>query len=108
MRAGDTVGVQSAGCIQNCGASTMYTNVMEVRSLRKTFKNSVAVQDVSFDVRKGEILGLLGANGAGKSTTLFMLLGLITPCSGTIKVFDQDLQKRRVEILQRMNFASAY
>ena len=54
-------------------------NVMEVRSLRKEFGKSTAVQDVSFDVRKGEILGLLGANGAGKSTTLFMLLGLISP-----------------------------
>jgi ABC-2 type transport system ATP-binding protein len=86
----------------------MYTNLMEVRSLRKTFKHSVAVEDVSFDVKKGEILGLLGANGAGKSTTLFMLLGLISPCRGSIKVFGQDLQKHRVEILQRMNFASAY
>jgi ABC-2 type transport system ATP-binding protein len=86
----------------------MHCNVMEVRSLRKEFGKSTAVHDVSFDVRKGEILGLLGANGAGKSTTLFMLLGLITPTSGTIRVFDRDLQTNRPEILQRMNFASAY
>lgn len=86
----------------------MHTNIMEVRALRKEFGTSVAVHNVSFEVRKGEILGLLGANGAGKSTTLFMLLGLITPTSGTIRVFDRDLQTNRVEILQRMNFASAY
>jgi ABC-2 type transport system ATP-binding protein len=81
---------------------------MEVRALRKEFGSSVAVENVSFEVRKGEILGLLGANGAGKSTTLFMLLGLITPSSGSIRVFDKDLQTNRVEILQRMNFASSY
>jgi ABC-2 type transport system ATP-binding protein len=86
----------------------MSNNVMEVRALRKEFGSSVAVEKVSFEVRKGEILGLLGANGAGKSTTLFMLLGLITPTSGSIRVFDKDLQTNRVEILQRMNFASAY
>ncbi|HEY9754038.1 MAG TPA: ABC transporter ATP-binding protein [Oculatellaceae cyanobacterium] len=86
----------------------MNHNVMEVRSLRKEFGKSTAVHDVSFDVRKGEILGLLGANGAGKSTTLFMLLGLITPTSGNIRVFDRDLQTHRTEILKRMNFASAY
>ncbi|HEY9685094.1 MAG TPA: ABC transporter ATP-binding protein [Oculatellaceae cyanobacterium] len=86
----------------------MNHNVMEVRSLRKEFGKSTAVHDVSFDVRKGEILGLLGANGAGKSTTLFMLLGLITPTSGSIRVFDRDLQTHRTEILKRMNFASAY
>jgi len=86
----------------------MQDNIMEVRSLRKEFGDSVAVQDVSFEVRKGEILGLLGANGAGKSTTLFMLLGLITPTSGSIRVFEKDLQTHRVEIAKRMNFASAY
>lgn len=86
----------------------MSNNVMEVRALRKEFGSSVAVENVSFEVRKGEILGLLGANGAGKSTTLFMLLGLITPSSGSIRVFDKDLQTNRVEILQRMNFASSY
>ena len=89
-------------------SNCMFDNIMEVRALRKEFGSSVAVENVSFDVRKGEILGLLGANGAGKSTTLFTLMGLITPTSGTIRVFDKDLQTNRVEILQRMNFASAY
>jgi len=83
-------------------------NVIEVRALRKEFGSSVAVENVSFEVREGEILGLLGANGAGKSTTIFMLLGLIAATSGSIRIFDKELQPNRVQILKRMNFASAY
>jgi ABC-2 type transport system ATP-binding protein len=87
----------------------MYPNVVEVRGLRKEFKNNAAaVQDLSFDIKRGEILGLLGANGAGKTTTIHMLLGLITPTRGTIRIFGLDVQKHRVEALRRMNFASAY
>lgn len=86
----------------------MYSNVVEVRNLRKEFKRSVAVSNISFDVQPGEILGLLGANGAGKTTTIHMLLGLISPNHGSINVFGKDLQKHRVETLKRMNFASAY
>ncbi|MBS2000397.1 MAG: ABC transporter ATP-binding protein [Candidatus Obscuribacterales bacterium] len=83
-------------------------NIVEVRGLRKEFRKTVAIENLSFEVRQGEILGFLGANGAGKTTTIFMLLGLITPTKGTIKVFGRDLRSSRVEILQRMNFASAY
>jgi ABC-2 type transport system ATP-binding protein len=83
-------------------------NVVEVRGLRKQFRDSVAVKGVTFDVKRGEILGLLGANGAGKTTTIHMLLGLITPTSGTIKLFGDEIQHKRIEILHRMNFASAY
>jgi ABC-2 type transport system ATP-binding protein len=90
------------------GDLNMTHNVVEVRSLRKEFKGAPAVKDISFDVKQGEILGLLGVNGAGKTTTIHMLLGLITPNAGTIKIFGKDLQKHRVEILQRMNYASAY
>lgn len=86
----------------------MPENVVEVRNLRKQFGATVAVQDVSFVVNRGEILGLLGVNGAGKTTTIHMLLGLITPTSGTISIFGQDLQHHRVSVLRRMNFASAY
>lgn len=86
----------------------MTSNVVEVSGLRKEFKGSVAVRDISFEVKRGEILGLLGVNGAGKTTTIHMLLGLITPNAGSIKVFGKDLHKHRVEVLQRMNFASAY
>jgi len=83
-------------------------NIIEVRGLRKEFKNTVAIEDLSFDVKRGEILGFLGANGAGKTTTIFMLLGLITPTRGTIKIMGEDMKHARVNILKRMNFASAY
>ena len=67
-----------------------------------------AVEDVSFDIQPGEILGLLGPNGAGKTTTFQMLLGLVTPTSGTIHMFGMDLSPHREAILQRVNFSSTY
>ena len=82
--------------------------VIEVRNLRKEFAGNVAVKDISFAVNKGEIFGLLGPNGAGKTTTIHMMLGLTKPTSGHVKIFGKDLEKHRVEILQRVNFASAY
>lgn len=83
-------------------------NIVEVRGLRKEFRKTVAIENLNFEVKRGEILGFLGANGAGKTTTIFMLLGLITPTKGTIKIFGNELQSHRVPILKRMNFASAY
>jgi len=66
------------------------------------------VADVSFTVPRGEIVGVLGPNGAGKTTTIQVLLGLTSPTAGTVRVFGKDLDKHRVEILQRCNFSSAY
>ena len=68
--------------------------VLEIAGLSKTYGSGGvrAVQDVSLTVRAGEVYGFLGANGAGKSTTIRMLLGLITPTSGNIKLFGQDLR----------------
>jgi ABC-2 type transport system ATP-binding protein len=86
----------------------MFNNIVDVRGLRKEFGNTAAVEDLSFEVKRGEILGLLGANGAGKTTTIHMLLGLITPTRGTIKIFGEEMHSSRVHILKRMNFASAY
>ena len=83
-------------------------NVAEIRCLSKTFGEVRAVDCVSFDVKSGEILGLLGPNGAGKTTTLHMMLGLITPTSGTINVLGCDMQKNREAILERVNFSSSY
>jgi ABC-2 type transport system ATP-binding protein len=68
----------------------------------------MAVDGISFDIKRGEILGLLGPNGAGKTTTLHMLLGLTTPTEGEIRVFGLDLKKHREEILSRVNFSSSY
>src|SRR5512137_709235 len=82
--------------------------VVQVENLRKEFNGTVAVADVSFSVQRGEIVGLLGANGAGKTTTIQILLGLTTPTSGAVRVFGRDLERHRIEILQRCNFSSAY
>jgi len=86
----------------------MTTPVLEVTSLSKRFGEFNAVNDVSFAIKPGEILGLLGPNGAGKTTTIHMLLGLITPTSGSISMFGLDLATQRENILQQVNFSSSY
>ena len=82
--------------------------LVEVQNLRKEFGGTVAVADVSFTVPRGEIVGVLGANGAGKTTTIQILLGLIKPSGGKVTIFGKDLERHRIEILQRSNFSSAY
>lgn len=86
----------------------MVENIVSINNLRKEFGKFTAVHDLSFAVKKGEIVGLLGANGAGKTTTLHMLLGLTRPTSGTIRLFGRDIETDRVAILERVNFASSY
>ncbi|MEK6533329.1 MAG: ATP-binding cassette domain-containing protein, partial [Nitrospirota bacterium] len=86
----------------------MASPVLEVRNLTKTFGDFTAVNGISFALQPGEILGVLGPNGAGKTTTMHMLLGLITPTSGTISMFGMDLEAHREVILQRVNFSSTY
>jgi ABC-2 type transport system ATP-binding protein len=66
------------------------------------------VAGISFQVAAGEIVGLLGPNGAGKTTTINMILGVLSPTSGTIRIADLDLALRRSEALQRANFAAVY
>ena len=83
-------------------------HVIEVERLTKRFGEVTAVDDLSFSARRGEILGLLGPNGAGKTTTIQLLLGLTSPTSGRIRLFDLDLHRHRREILKRVNFSSAY
>ena len=58
--------------------------VIEINNLTKQFKNTLAVKNISFKINKGKIIGLLGPNGCGKSTTIGMMLGLIKPTSGTV------------------------
>jgi len=82
--------------------------VLEVEHLTKRFDGLTAVDDLSFSARRGEILGLLGPNGAGKTTTIQLMLGLTAPTSGRIRVFGLELARHRREILQRVNFSSAY
>jgi len=82
--------------------------VVQVSGLTKRFGDFTAVDGVSFEIGQGEILGLLGPNGAGKTTTIQMLLGLITPTTGTIRMFGLDLATHRETILNQVNFSSTY
>ena len=75
--------------------------IIEVEHLFKDYGNFKAVSDLSFQVEKGDVYGFLGQNGAGKSTTIRMLLTLIKPSNGTIRLFGKDLYHHRHEILQQ-------
>ena len=75
------------------------SSIISVRNLTRDFGEIKAVNNLSFTVRQGEVYGFLGQNGAGKSTTIRMLLTLIAPSSGTIEIFGKDLKKHRKEIL---------
>lgn len=90
----------------------MAENIIEVKNLSKIYnprKQRVeALKGISFEVQKGEIFGILGVNGAGKSTTLNILIGLLTPTSGSVKIFGKNFFKHEEEIKNRMNIATAY
>jgi len=83
---------------------------IEIKDLKKSYNNFQAVKNISFSVRKGSIIGLLGPNGCGKTTTIGMLLGLIKPTSGSIFINGQDIENenKRINILEKMNFISPY
>ncbi|MBY0431878.1 MAG: ABC transporter ATP-binding protein [Rhodospirillales bacterium] len=81
---------------------------IEVRHLAKLFGEVRAVDDVSFDVAAGSVTALLGGNGAGKTTTLSMLLGLVLPNSGSIRMLGLDMLRERFRVLPRVNFSSPY
>jgi len=74
-------------------------NVIAISSLTKRFKDVLAVNGLSFNVKRGDVFGFLGPNGAGKSTTIRMLLSLISPTSGSIQIFGKSLTENRKEIL---------
>src|SRR5712691_2130450 len=88
--------------------STHTPAVIEVRDLRKSFKQVDAVRGISFDVHRGTTTALLGGNGAGKTTTLSMLLGVLTPSTGTIRILGEDMLRHRYRVLPRINFTSPY
>ncbi|HTQ64244.1 MAG TPA: ABC transporter ATP-binding protein [Puia sp.] len=77
------------------------SDIIRVTGLTKHFKDVIAVDDLSFSVREGDIYGFLGQNGAGKSTTIRMLLTLIEPTHGHIEVFGMDLRTHRKQILRQ-------
>ena len=82
--------------------------IIEINNLSKKFNNIVAVKNINFKINKGKIIGLLGPNGCGKSTTIGMLLGLIKPSSGTVIINGQNIENNRTNILEKMNFISPY
>ena len=79
-----------------------------INSLSKQFKHISAVKNISFKIGKGKIIGLLGPNGCGKSTTIGMMLGLIKPSSGTVIINGQNIEHNRTGLLEKMNFISPY
>ncbi len=83
-------------------------NLVEVKNLKKNYSSKEAVKDISFNIEEDEILGLLGPNGSGKTTTIGMLLGLLKPSSGEIKIDNMDFENNRIEILNKINFISPY
>ena len=88
----------------------MSSTIIEVNNLVKQFKNSLAVNNLSFKINKGTIIGLLGPNGCGTTTTMGMMLGLIKPTSGTVFINGQNIEneKNRTNRLEKMNFISPY
>ena len=83
-------------------------NAIEVHVLTKRYGDVLAVDDIGFAVPPGATFGLLGGNGAGKTTTIAMLLGLLIPTAGTIRVLGHDMARDRFAALARMNFSSPY
>ncbi|WP_066504181.1 ABC transporter ATP-binding protein [Abyssisolibacter fermentans] len=80
----------------------MENYIIETNNLTKAYKDMVAVNNVNLKIREGLIYGFLGPNGAGKSTTIGMLLGLIKPTKGSVKIFDMDIKKNRMKILRNI------
>ena len=82
---------------------------LEIINLSKKFNNFLAVNKISFTIEKNKTLGLLGPNGCGKTTSIGMMLGLITPSDGKILINEKQLNtNNRISLLEKMNFASPY
>ena len=82
---------------------------IEIKNLTKEFKNTIAVNNINFNIEKNKTIGLLGPNGCGKTTSIGMILGLIKPTSGEIIIDKKNLESfKRDDILSRINFASPY
>ena len=82
--------------------------IVEVKNLRKNYGEKEAVKSISFKINENEILGLLGPNGSGKTTTIGMMLGLLKPTSGDILIEGKKIEENRIEILKKINFISPY
>ena len=83
-------------------------NLVEVKNLKKNYGSKEAVRNISFEIKENEILGLLGPNGSGKTTTIGMMLGLLKPSNGEILIDGKKIEENRIETLQKINFISPY
>ena len=81
---------------------------LEVINLSKKYNDKDAVKNISFKVKKNEIIGILGPNGCGKTTTIGMILGLLKPSSGRVLINGIEIEKQRVDVLNQLNFISPY
>ena len=86
----------------------MNENIIEVKKLNKIYDKTIAVKDLNFVINKGKIVGLLGPNGCGKTTTIAMILGLLKPTSGEVIIKGKNIEKERINLLEKMNFISPY
>jgi ABC-2 type transport system ATP-binding protein len=95
--------------VTSCAAmDAQNTSAIAVDRLVKRYKAATAVDGISFRLAPGSITGLLGGNGAGKTTTIAMIMGLVTPTSGTVSVLGARMPDERYRVLHRMNFESPY
>ena len=83
-------------------------NSIEVINLSKSYKSKQAVNNINFKINENEIVGLLGPNGCGKTTTIGMILGLLKPTSGQVFINGIDIEKNKISLLHKMNFISPY
>ena len=83
-------------------------NSIKVINLKKSYGTKEAVKNISFEIKENEIIGLLGPNGSGKTTTIGMILGLLKPTSGEVLINGLKIEKNQIEILQKINFISPY
>ena len=83
-------------------------NSIEVINLSKKYKSGLAVNDINFKINENEIVGLLGPNGCGKTTTIGMILGLLKPTNGKVLINGIDINKNKISLLHKMNFISPY
>ncbi len=83
-------------------------NSIEVINLSKSYKSKQAVNSINFKINENEIVGLLGPNGCGKTTTIGMILGLLKPTSGQVLINGIDIEKNKISLLHKMNFISPY
>ncbi|WP_440653686.1 ABC transporter ATP-binding protein [Candidatus Pelagibacter sp. HIMB1506] len=83
-------------------------NSIEVINLSKSYKTKKAVNNINFKINENEIVGLLGPNGCGKTTTIGMILGLLKPTSGQVLINGKNIESNKISILHKMNFISPY